>query len=100
MDKPDCYKCEHRGDLVGDCHSKCKHPSTDEVGVKRITDAAIALGIQGDPHGIIKGWFNWPYNFDPIWLKRCNGFKRKEGLDGKEKSQEEKGNEEEAEQAG
>jgi hypothetical protein len=32
------------------------------------------LGIKGNPHGLQKGWFNWPINFDPIWLENCNGF--------------------------
>jgi hypothetical protein len=37
-----------------------------------------ALEIKGDPHGIRNGWFNWPYNFDPIWLENCNGFEEKD----------------------
>jgi hypothetical protein len=32
------------------------------------------LGIRGNPHGIRKGWFNWPWNFDPVWLDNCDGF--------------------------
>ena len=34
------------------------------------------LGIKGDEHGIKCGWFNWPYNFDPVWLEACGGFEQ------------------------
>jgi hypothetical protein len=34
--------------------------------------------VTGDAHGIKKGWFFWPYNFDPLWLKTCDGFEQKE----------------------
>jgi hypothetical protein len=30
--------------------------------------------IEGDEHGIRNGWFNHPFNFDPTWLRRCDGF--------------------------
>jgi hypothetical protein len=23
------------------------------------------------------GWFCWPFNFDPVWLEACDGFKAK-----------------------
>jgi hypothetical protein len=39
--------------------------------------AARELGISGDPHGVARGWFMWPANFDPVWLRICNGFKAK-----------------------
>jgi len=26
----------------------------------------LPLRIKGDKHGISKGWFNWPINFDPV----------------------------------
>jgi len=37
------------------------------------------LNIRGNPHGIKRGWFSWPYNFDPVWLENCDGFEEKEG---------------------
>jgi len=40
--------------------------------------SAAGLNIAGDPHGIKNGWFMWPLNFDPIWLRNCDGFERKE----------------------
>ena len=36
------------------------------------------LTIVGNPHGIRNGWFNWPFNFDPIWLEKCDGFTKPE----------------------
>jgi len=35
------------------------------------------LGIKADDAGVNGGWFYWPINFDPIWLKRCEGFAKK-----------------------
>jgi hypothetical protein len=37
---------------------------------------AKELNVTGHPHGIQNGWFNWPFNFDPVWLESCNGFER------------------------
>jgi hypothetical protein len=36
------------------------------------------LGVRGDSYGISQGWFNWPWNFDPVWLNHCDGFEAKE----------------------
>ena len=97
-DKPNCYRCSYRGDLPGSCHSSCKHPdsgSGDAAGrifaifasVGRHApvgnyNGIIKLNISGDFHGIRNGWFNWPYNFDPVWLLTCDGFKEKKGKKG------------------
>jgi hypothetical protein len=43
----------------GSCHSSC--------GNKK----AI---VKGHLHGIKKGWFSWPNNYDPVWLLECDGF--------------------------
>lgn len=76
--KPDCYQCRFRGDLPGDTHSCCRYPS-NETGLfdlfKPANLANIAtLKIEGHPHGIAKGWFLWPVNYDPVWLLHCDGF--------------------------
>jgi hypothetical protein len=89
--KPNCYQCIHRRSLAGDAHSSCAHP--DACGDKDPLTALMAmlgastgdvgamqkLGIVGDPHGIKNGWFFWPFNFDPVWLRACNGFTPREG---------------------
>lgn len=36
------------------------------------------ITVKGNPHGIKKGWFMHPLNFDPVWLEECNGFKAKQ----------------------
>jgi hypothetical protein len=60
--KPDCYKCVHRLDVPGDCHSRCNNH---------------AAKVRGNAHGIKRGWFRWPFNFDPVWLDACDGWSDK-----------------------
>jgi hypothetical protein len=84
---PDCYECIYRGDIPGDRHSKCTHPSSGyqenpisellslfgkKAGV--IHNVNTPIRVVGNSHGIMSGWFNWPYNFDPVWLEKCDGF--------------------------
>lgn len=57
-----CYDCIHRGTIPGDAHSCCHNI------------LAIAFG---EEHGIRNGWFFHPFNFDPIWLRYCDGFEAK-----------------------
>lgn len=61
---PDCYKCVHRRKLLGDEHSECK---------------STTARVKGNAGGIRRGWFFWPFNFDPVWLVECTGFEAKEG---------------------
>lgn len=64
--KFDCYTCKYRGGVFYSCHSSCKHPNIS------------SLNIKGKEHGIKKGWFFFPSNFDPIWLENCDGYEAKE----------------------
>lgn len=91
MSKPNCYNCKHRGPVAGSAHSCCNHPlatrdnddpllsimsifasvgRTDPI----VGDSIRALNIRANLHGVNKGWFNWPWNFDPTWLENCDGF--------------------------
>lgn len=54
-----CYDCKYRHSIPGDTHSCCSNR------------AALAIG---DEHGVSHGWFFHPFNFDPIWLRYCDGF--------------------------
>lgn len=45
---------------------------------RRTGPVVDALNVRGNPHGIRKGWFMWPVNFDPVWLESCDGFEQKE----------------------
>jgi hypothetical protein len=58
-EKPNCYDCAHRREIPGDAHSRCNNHKAK---------------VTGDLHGMSHGWFNWPLNFDPVWLKVCDGF--------------------------
>jgi hypothetical protein len=46
-----------------------------------IMDAIKELNVQADAHGVRSGWFNWPANFDPVWLVNCDGYTPKENKD-------------------
>jgi hypothetical protein len=95
-DKPNCYKCKWRGEVLGSAHSRCHHPVTGGEGKYPLAElmsifgsvgrceavvdleGAVKLGIKANLHGVEHGWFQWPYNFDPVWLEACEGFEAKE----------------------
>ena len=93
-EKPDCYKCKHRGVVPGSAHICCKHPDSGLAGADPLLGLASIfasvgrcapvqgegkLKVKGNPHGIRKGWFQHPFIFDPTWLVECDGFEAKEG---------------------
>lgn len=92
--KFDCITCIHRGRVYGSTHSTCKHPSLKSfyetpvlqlmsifASVQRVPPINVSskqLNIKGNPRGIKNGWFNFPFNFDPIWLLNCDGYEETE----------------------
>lgn len=91
---PNCYECMYRGEVPGSAHSCCNHPSNKKLhddpflnlmaifaSVGRVAPVAGVgdekMIVKGSLYGIQKGWFNYPFNFDPVWLEECNGFKGK-----------------------
>ena len=93
VSRPNCYQCKYRRELPGSAHSRCVHP--DVRLASPLTEAlsilagarhvplppppeAVALNVSGIPHGIARGWFSWPHNFDPTWLLTCDGFAAKD----------------------
>jgi hypothetical protein len=90
MEKPNCYECIYRRDLIGDAHSRCVHPDVKTIVADKGSLIEMLgllgsvgrgpglnlkmLGVTGHPHGVKQGWFNWPVNFDPVWLETCDGF--------------------------
>jgi hypothetical protein len=60
--KPDCHKCVNRDPLPMTHHIQCLEPK--------------AL-ISGNARAAQKGWFHWPWNFDPIWLEECSKYEEK-----------------------
>ena len=88
--KPNCYDCRWRRNLPGSAHSACHHPSNKKAlsdplnqlaaifgGVGRIAPVSVPseqIKVVGHPTGVRRGWFQWPFNFDPTWLQECSGF--------------------------
>lgn len=75
---PKCYSCIHRRNVPGDAHSSCQHPTVagdliDQM-VHMLSPSPNAIKVTANRHGIDKGWFMWPANFDPVWLETCTGF--------------------------
>lgn len=66
MVKPNCSLCVHMQRIADDCHISC---------------AARNITVKGDPIGVRKGWFVWPFNFDPTWLLECDGYTEQENDD-------------------
>lgn len=96
MSGPDCYKCKHRGEVPGSAHSRCRHPAFSGDDDPLIEMMAIfssvgrvppmqaqreGIEVVGSEQGIRGGWFNHPWNFDPIWLLKCTGFTRHGEMD-------------------
>ena len=64
----ECYCCKHRRDIPGDAHSRCVNPDNE---------------MTGNAHGLLKGWFFYPLNFDPVWkMKMCRNWEDKNVNDG------------------
>lgn len=62
--KPNCSTCEWKRNVPGDCHIKCINPDPH---------------MAGNEHGIRNSWFNYPFNFDPVWMtKECSNYIIKE----------------------
>jgi hypothetical protein len=56
----ECYSCIHKREVPGNSHIKCVKPDAE---------------MTGHSHGIKKGWFMYPYLFDPTWkTKKCANF--------------------------
>lgn len=95
MQNPNCFQCRHKKSIPGDSHISCNHPNNTEsfngsfapvlailasVGRTQVVTAADnGLNIKASANGIRNGWFNYPYNFDPVWLENCDGFDAKNG---------------------
>jgi len=85
--KVDCYKCKWRREVPGSAHSACKHPLTEILwhnpmlrltallkGLPPVCVVPEGLGLEVEAYGIERGWFNFPFNFDPCWLIDCKGY--------------------------
>jgi hypothetical protein len=66
--KKTCYQCCFRGSVPGSAHSSCSFEWS-----RNLENAP-----EGDSHGIKKGWWVFPWNYDPGWMiGQCKEFKQK-----------------------
>lgn len=78
-----CNTCAYPRDIVGSAHTRCGHPAITFLTGDPLMEIAALMGrapsllvpsaglVEGHPTGISRGWFQWPLNFDPVWLVRC-----------------------------
>ena len=59
MEAPNCYGCKHRVQLDWSDQSGCM---------------ARGAKVLGDWRGETRGQFNWPLNFNPVWLEMCDSY--------------------------
>lgn len=69
-----CYDCVYLRSIPGDAHIRCGNPQAQYAPGHSYGDCRQALGVKAEPHGEEMGWFVWPINFDPVWLRHCDGF--------------------------
>ena len=63
--KKSCYSCAYKRNVPGDAHIACG------FNFKK----AEKPTPKGDSHGIANGWFTFPINYDPNWMRSdCGGF--------------------------
>ena len=67
----DCYVCQYREVVIpGNTQVRCNNQRSSGQ-----------LGIVGIRTGRELGEFNWPHQFEPVWLVQCNGFKEKKRIE-------------------
>jgi len=69
-----CYSCKFRSDVPGSTHSGCEAADFATLFIA----ALVGRGPDFNQHGISHGWANWPIDFDPVWLQKCDLYKPKE----------------------
>lgn len=58
---------------VPDCQ-KCKFKTNGLSGSHHIGCTCVYAVVRGSEHGIKNGWFQYPFDFDQIWLTYCDSF--------------------------
>lgn len=96
-EKPDCIKCKFSRPIPGESHIQCRHPSFENIYKDPLAEIAVIMGKRFQAHGISDtcqvtaklqgirmGWFNHPFNFDPVWLITCTGYQERKPINAKE----------------
>lgn len=73
----DCYTCKHKDNVVGSAHVCCRNPKMSAQTVSIVLFALLAgqtefIPFSFERHGVVNGWCNFPLEFDPVWVKRCD----------------------------
>jgi hypothetical protein len=64
--RSECYHCTNKRDVPGNCHIRCVKPDAN---------------MRGDQHGVRRGWFMYPFLFDPVWKTcLCENFQNHESV--------------------
>jgi len=67
-----CYKCKWSRRVPGSSHHQCcilgLHYVERTEGRGFVAPTSM--------HPVEKGWFLWPFNFDPVWLEFCVEWER------------------------
>jgi len=59
-----CNDCIFKKNVPGSAHFSCSRSSTGVSNVNK--------------HGVEKGWFFFPFDYDPVWAEDCTGYISKE----------------------
>lgn len=63
---PTCYQCVYKTNIPGDCHISCRFDWSKRKDI---------VPPKANAHGIAKGWYMFPVNYDPVWqLEECKAF--------------------------
>ncbi len=66
-----CYGCGYKKEIRGDCHISCLF----DWG--RMSYKSGIHPPKGNAHGIMNGWYNFPYQYDPVWMiEECPAFSK------------------------
>jgi len=58
--RTECWSCDHKRAVPGNAHIRCVNPPPK---------------MTGHEHGVVNGWFNFPWLFDPTWkTKLCTNY--------------------------
>ena len=67
-----CRSCIHKskGHPQWSSHyCSCQHPS-----VRGGKEGLSLFGIEVPEEALNEGWVSFPFNFDPIWITKCEGY--------------------------
>jgi len=86
-----CKECVYHEEIPGSAHIKCNHPEFKKLHENPLVQLLSVFGrragvnvilpstfeVELDQHGVERGWCNFPFNFDPVWVISCSAFKPK-----------------------